>query len=62
MNVNQLWFRYNEYSNKLHNKLGRASNIVGEYAEYLSHQHYGGKLLTASTSSADLEVSIKMSG
>ena len=54
-NINELWFKFNEYANKLSLKLGRSSNIVGEYAEYLVHQHYGGELLNVSNSSADIK-------
>ncbi|MBF6058015.1 DUF6998 domain-containing protein [Thiomicrorhabdus heinhorstiae] len=53
--VKDLWLKFNEYSNKLANALGRTSNIVGEYAEYLAHQFYGGRLLEISGSSADIE-------
>jgi hypothetical protein len=53
--INELWLKYNEYSNKLAHALGRSSTIVGEYAEYLAHQYYGGKLLNVSSSSADIE-------
>ena len=53
--VNELWLKFNEYSNKLAEALGRTSNIVGEYAEYLAHRYYGGRLLKISGSSADLE-------
>jgi len=53
--VEDLWLKFNEYSNKLATALGRTSNIVGEYAEYLAHKHYGGKLLEISGSSADLK-------
>lgn len=53
--VKDLWLKFNEYSNKLANALGRTSNIVGEYAEYLAHQYYGGKLLEVSGSSADIK-------
>jgi hypothetical protein len=35
-NVKDLWLKFNEYSNKLATALGRTSNIVGEYAEYLT--------------------------
>ena len=52
--VKSLWLKFNEYSNKLASALGRTSNIVGEYAEYLAHQYYGGKLLDVSNSSADI--------
>lgn len=53
--VSDLWLKFNEYANKLADALGRTSNIVGEYAEFLACQHYGGTLLSASTCSADIE-------
>lgn len=53
--VKNLWLKFNEYSNKLATALGRTSNIVGEYAEYLAHKYYGGKLLKVSGASADIE-------
>lgn len=53
--VKDLWLKFNEYSNKLTVALGRTSNIVGEYAEYLAHKHYGGRLLEISGTSADIE-------
>jgi hypothetical protein len=53
--VNDLWIKFNEYANKLAEALGRTSNIVGEYAEYLAHQYYGGRLLNISGASADIE-------
>jgi len=53
--INALWLKYNEYSNKLADALGRTSNIVGEYAEYLAHKKYGGSILKASTSSSDIK-------
>ncbi|EGR1559761.1 MULTISPECIES: DUF6998 domain-containing protein [Vibrio] len=52
--IKDLWLKFNEYSNKLAVALGRTSNIVGEYAEHLAHQYYGGKLLEISGSSADI--------
>ena len=52
--VKDLWLKFNEYSNKLATALGRTSNIVGEYAEYLAHQYYGGRLLEVSGYSADI--------
>ena len=55
--VKDLWLKFNEYSNKLTVALGRTSNVVGEYAEYLSHQYYGGRLLEISGASADIEAS-----
>ena len=54
-NINELWRKFNEYSNRLSSALGRTSNIVGEYAEYLAHQFYGGRLLEISGASADIE-------
>lgn len=54
-NIRELWLKYNEYSNRLAEALGRTSNIVGEYAEFLAHRHYGGKLLNISGASADIE-------
>jgi len=53
--VKDLWLKFNEYSNMLASALGRTSNIVGEYGEYLAHQHYGGSLLEISGSSADIK-------
>jgi hypothetical protein len=53
--VSDLWLKFNEYANKLADALGRTSNIVGEYAEYLAHKHYGGRLLPASNCSADIQ-------
>ncbi|UTA46807.1 hypothetical protein L1F30_11615 [Simiduia sp. 21SJ11W-1] len=53
--VIHLWKKFNEYSNKLADALGRTSNIVGEYAEFLAHKHYGGRLLEISGSSADIQ-------
>ena len=44
-------------SDLLSNRLGRTSNILGEYAEYLAHKYYGGKLLEISKSSADIKAS-----
>jgi len=53
--IKGLWLKFNEYSNKLADALGRTNNIVGEYAEYLAHKHYGGSLLEISGASADIE-------
>ena len=53
--VKDLWLKFNEYSNKLAEALGRTHNLVGEYAEYLAHQYYGGRLLEISGSSADIK-------
>jgi len=52
--ISDLWLKFNEYANKLADALGRTSNIVGEYAEYLACRHYGGRLLPASNCSADI--------
>jgi len=35
--------------------LGRTSNIVGEYAEFIAYQYYGGNLLDISEASADIK-------
>lgn len=53
--IKELWLKFNEYSNKLTTALGRTSNVVGEYAEYLAHQYYGGRLLEISGLSADIK-------
>lgn len=53
--LNELWLKFNEYENKLAQALGRTRNIVGEYAEHLALQYYGGRLLEVSGCSADLE-------
>lgn len=52
--VTDLWNKYNEYSQKLADALGRSNNIVGEYAEYLAQKYTGGKLLSLSNISADI--------
>ncbi|HBV20743.1 MAG TPA: hypothetical protein DEF07_03365, partial [Nitrosomonas sp.] len=52
--VKELWIKFNKYSNKLANALGRTGNIVGEYAEYLAHQYYGGSLIKISGAGADI--------
>lgn len=53
--LHELWFKFNEYSNKLAAALGRTRNLVGEYAEHLANGYYGGRLLQISGSSADIE-------
>ena len=53
--ISDLWLKYNDYANRLSKALGRTNNIVGEYAEYLTLNVYGGKLLRASASSADIQ-------
>lgn len=54
-NIQEAWFKYNEYTNQLTYMLGGTSGIVGEYAEYLTHQHYGGTRLQASSKGVDIE-------
>ncbi|MGE4296248.1 MAG: hypothetical protein AB7E49_11150 [Campylobacterales bacterium] len=53
--INEMWTKFNDYSNRLAEELGRTSNIVGEYAEYLACQYYEGKHLKISGASADVE-------
>ncbi len=53
----ELWKIYNTYSELLKEKLGRTSNLVGEYAEFLIKEYLEGKLLTASAASADVKAS-----
>lgn len=52
--MKDLWRMYNISANLLSTQLGRTSNLVGEYAEHLAHQHYGGILQTASNRSFDI--------
>ena len=54
--IKELWTNYNNAANALQNTLGRTSNIVGEYAEYLTAKYYGGERLIASYKSADVKV------
>lgn len=58
--IKDLWKKYNQYTRALSLALGRTNNIVGEYAEYLAHQYYGGKFLKISDTSADIEDSSGM--
>lgn len=53
-NITELWKEYNSASELLMQKLGRTSNLVGEYAEYLVNEYLSGELLTASNASADI--------
>ena len=55
-NIQILWENYNNAANSLQELLGRTSNIVGEYAEYLTAQYYQGELLPASHKSADVKI------
>jgi hypothetical protein len=54
MNMKKLWEKYNKSTIDIVNALGRTNNVVGEYAEYLSHQYYGGELQEASNHSYDI--------
>ena len=51
----ELWKEYNISTELLKQRLGRTSNLLGEYAEYLVNEYLKGKLLTASNASADIE-------
>jgi len=53
--ITDLWKNYNTSSKLLKEKLGRTSNLVGEYAEYLVNEYLSGELLTASHASADIK-------
>jgi hypothetical protein len=52
-----LWKKYNEYSLKIAEALGRTNNIVGEYTEHLANRYYDGALLGISGSGADIKTS-----
>lgn len=51
-----LWKQHCETREALTKALGRTSNVLGEIAERVVADYYGGKLLTASTASADVEL------
>ena len=51
----ELWKEYNTTTELLKQRLGRTSNLLGEYAEYLVNEHLKGELLTASNASADIQ-------
>lgn len=53
--ITDLWRNYNTSSKRLKERLGRTSNLVGEYAEYLVNEYLNGELLTASHASADIK-------
>lgn len=53
--ISDLWKNYNTSANMLKSRLGRTSNLVGEYAEYLIKEYTYGVILTASTASADVK-------
>jgi hypothetical protein len=56
MNIStvNLWKNYTMATNLILDAIGGASNIVGEFAEQLVADYYGGKQLTASSKSADI--------
>lgn len=56
MKNSQLWKKYNSSANDLKQSLGRTSNLVGEYAEYIANKYLNGKLLNASNASSDIEL------
>ena len=51
----ELWKRYNDSSRQLKEKLGRTSNLVGEYAEFLIKEYTNGELEPVSKKSADVK-------
>jgi len=53
--ITDLWKQFNTSSTRLKEKLGRTSNLVGEYAEYLVKEYLNGELLTSSHASADIQ-------
>lgn len=52
--LSNVWKQYNVATNRLSEELARTNNLVGEYAEHLINQHIDGKLLNASSKSADI--------
>lgn len=52
--ISVLWKNYNTSANLLKSRLGRTSNLVGEYAEYLIKEYLNGEILAASSASADI--------
>lgn len=54
--IASLWKRYCEAREALTSALGRTSNVLGEIAERAVADYHGGKLLTASAASADVEL------
>ncbi|MBR0406252.1 MAG: hypothetical protein IJI68_13785 [Eggerthellaceae bacterium] len=54
--ISELWADYMRATNRIAAALGRSANIVGEYAERLVSEYYGGELLTASNKSADIRL------
>lgn len=53
--VTNLWKNFNNSSKLLKDRLGRTSNLVGEYAEYLANKYLNGVLLPPSSYSADIK-------
>lgn len=51
-----LWKQFSESREALTQALGRTSNVLGEIAERVVADYYGGRLLAASTASADVEL------
>ena len=54
--IKTAWIAYSEAVKVLQSMLGRTSNIVGEYSEYLTAKYYGREQLPASHKSADVIV------
>lgn len=54
-NNQDAWLEFNKQTNKITKQFGSTGNIIGDYAEYLAHQYYGGTRLKASNKSADIE-------
>lgn len=54
-NIAELWKEYSTSAELLQQRLGRTSNLLGEYAEYLVNEYLNGELLTASNASADIK-------
>lgn len=53
--IADLWKEFNVSADLLKQRLGRTSNLLGEYAEYLVNEYLNGELLTASNASADIK-------
>jgi hypothetical protein len=53
-NIINLWKNYTMATNLMLDAMGGTSNIVGEFAEKLVAEYYGGTQLTASSKSADV--------
>lgn len=54
-NIAELWKEYNGLTELLKQRLGRTSNLLGEYTEYLVNEYLNGELLTPSSTSADIK-------